>query len=77
VKLYILVRELVPTGMTLLAAAQASLACDLKFHDSPEVATWLAGLFHKVICQVSDEEFEAAPAFEDHGEPSLFPSSLC
>jgi hypothetical protein len=66
VKMYILVRESVPTGFAILGAAHASLACYLKFRDSPEVTTWLAGPFYKVVCRVSDGEFEAAKAFEDN-----------
>lgn len=64
--MYILVREAVPTGFAILAAAHASLACYLRFRDSPEVAEWVAGPFYKVVCRVSDAEFEAAKAFEDH-----------
>jgi len=37
----------------------------LKFRDAPEVTTWLSGPFNKVVCKVTDEEFEAAKAFED------------
>jgi len=65
-KMYILVRESIPTGFAILAAAHASLACYLKFRDSPEVVKWLAGPFYKVICRVSDADFEAAKAFEEH-----------
>lgn len=64
-KMYILVRESVPVGFAILAAAHASLACYLKFRESPEVVAWLSGPFYKVVCRVSDAEFEAAKAFED------------
>ena len=37
----------------------------MKFKDSTEVAEWLSGPFHKVVCKVSDEEFERAKAVED------------
>jgi hypothetical protein len=63
--MYILVRESVPPGFAILAAAHASLAAYLRFRDSPEVKAWLSGPFYKVICKVSDEEFERAKAFED------------
>jgi hypothetical protein len=63
--MYILVRESVPLGFAVLATAHASLAAYLRFRDSPEVAAWLPGPFHKVVCKVSDEEFERAKAFED------------
>jgi peptidyl-tRNA hydrolase len=65
-KMYILVRESVPLGFALLAAAHASLACYLKFRDTTEVTTWLGGPFYKVVCKVTDAEFETAKAFEDH-----------
>ncbi|WNG33544.1 hypothetical protein F0U61_07865 [Archangium violaceum] len=65
-KMYILIRESVPTGFAVLAAAHASLAAYLKFRDAPEVAEWLSGPFYKAVCKVSDEEFERAKAFEDH-----------
>jgi peptidyl-tRNA hydrolase len=64
-KMYILVKESVPTGFAILAAAHASLACYLQFRDSPEVAEWLAGPFYKVVCRVNDTEFETAKSFED------------
>jgi len=64
-KMYILVRESLPIGFAILAAAHASLACYTKFRDSPEVEAWLAGPFYKVVCRVTDAEFEAAKLLED------------
>lgn len=66
IKMYILVRESVPTGFAVLGAAHASLAAYLKFKDTPEVAEWLSGPFYKTICRVTDAEFERAKAIEDH-----------
>ena len=65
-KMYILVRESVPAGFAILAAAHASLACYLQFRDVPEVAAWLAGPFYKVVCRVTDAEYETAKALEDN-----------
>ena len=65
-KMYILIRESVPTGFALVAASHASLAAYLKFKDSPEVEKWLSGPFFKTICKVSDKEFENAKSFEDN-----------
>jgi peptidyl-tRNA hydrolase len=65
-KMYILVRESLPLGRAIVAAAHASLACYLKFRDAPEIAEWLAGPFRKVICKVSDDEFSRAKLFADH-----------
>ncbi|MBA4188554.1 MAG: hypothetical protein C0467_11160 [Planctomycetaceae bacterium] len=65
-RMYILVRESVPTGFAILATAHASLAAYLKFRDSPEVAEWLAGPFYKTVCRVSDEEFARAKETPNH-----------
>ena len=72
-KMYILVRDTIPTGFAILAAAHASLACYLRFRDSAEVASWLAGPFYKVVCRVTDSEFESAKMFDDYVllEPAL------
>jgi hypothetical protein len=64
--MYILIRESVPVGFALVAAAHASLAAYLKFRDTPEVSEWLSGPFQKVICKVSDAEFEQAKSTPDH-----------
>jgi peptidyl-tRNA hydrolase len=63
---YVLIRDSVPAGFAVLAAAHASLACYLKFKDTAEVSQWLSGAFYKVVCKVNDTEFENAKAFEDH-----------
>ena len=64
-KMYILIKDSVPTGFAVLASSHASLACYLKFRDSPEIAEWLSGPFYKTICQVNRKEFEKAKAFPD------------
>jgi hypothetical protein len=64
--MYILVKETVPLGFAVLAAAHASLAAYLRFKDSPEVASWLSGPFYKVVCKVTEAEFEHAKTVEDH-----------
>jgi peptidyl-tRNA hydrolase len=65
-KMYVLIRDSVPTGFAVLAAAHASLACYLRFKEAPEIAEWLSGPFRKAVCKVNDKEFEAAKQFEDH-----------
>jgi peptidyl-tRNA hydrolase len=65
-KMYILVKETVPLGFALLAAAHASLAAYLKFRESPEVAEWLSGPFYKVVCKVNEAEFLAAKQHPNH-----------
>jgi peptidyl-tRNA hydrolase len=65
-KMFILIRDSIPTGFALVAAAHASLACYLKFKDTPQVMQWLSGSFKKVVCRVTDHEFQKAKEFEDH-----------
>lgn len=65
-KMYILIRESVPTGFAMLAAAHASLACYLKFKETQEVSDWLAGPFYKAVCILNDKEFQNAKETEDH-----------
>lgn len=64
--MYILVKESVPIGFALVAAAHASLAAYLRFHDTPEVKEWVSGRFYKAICKVTDKEFEQAKSVPDH-----------
>jgi hypothetical protein len=64
-RMYILVRESVPLGFAVLATAHASLAAYLRFQDSPEVRAWISGPFYKVVCRVSDVEFERTKEVED------------
>ena len=66
VKMYILVKEAIDVGKALVAVAHASLGMYLKFSDDGSVAEWLSGSFKKVVCKVSQEEFERAKQFSDH-----------
>jgi peptidyl-tRNA hydrolase len=65
-KMYILIKDSVPLGYAMVAAAHASLAAYLKFRDCEEVQEWLAGSFRKAVCKVSEEEFEKAKGVPDH-----------
>lgn len=65
-KMYILVKETIPTGFAILGAAHASLAAYLKFRETEEVSTWLSGPFYKAVCKVNDAEFEKAKETPDH-----------
>ncbi len=65
-KMYILIKEDLPSGFAVLAAAHASLAAYLKFQNSPEVDQWLSGPFYKTVCRVNDGEFEKAKEHPDH-----------
>lgn len=66
VKSYILIKDSVPLGYAVVAAAHASLAVYLEFRDAEEVQQWLAGPFRKAVCKVSAEDLEKAKAVPDH-----------
>jgi len=65
-KMYILIKDAVPAGYAVLAAAHASLAAYLEFKDTPEVVEWLSGRFYKAICCVNAKEFEKAKECPDN-----------
>ena len=65
-KMYILLKNSLPEGFALLAAAHASLAAYRKFENDTDMQEWVSGTFYKVICKVNDKEFEKAKTFEDH-----------
>ena len=64
-KMYILIKESAPVGLAIVAAAHASLAAYLAFAETSEVKEWLSGPFRKVVCMVSDAEFDEAAKYED------------
>lgn len=57
-KMYIAIRESVPTGHAVNSAAHGSLMCYLKYQDNKYMQEWLDHSFKKVTCVVSDAEFE-------------------
>jgi hypothetical protein len=65
-KMYILVRESVPLGVAIVNVAHASLACYRHFSYDELMQQWIAGPFYKVICQVSDKDFDACKKIEKH-----------
>ncbi|SDE13800.1 peptidyl-tRNA hydrolase [Pedobacter soli] len=65
-KMYILVKRAVPDKMVPLVAAHASLACFRKFEHTANMQTWINGIFKKVVCVVSEKEFENAKKEADH-----------
>lgn len=65
-KMYILIKDDLPLGFAMVATAHASLACYLEFKDSPEMVNWLEKSFRKVVCMVTNEEFEMAKEFSNH-----------
>ena len=75
-KMYILVRDDIPLGFALVAAAHASLACYLQFQDLSSTKQWLNRSFRKVVCKVSPEEFEKAKEIKQLEKVVLTESSL-
>ena len=65
-KMYILIKDDVPLGFALVAAAHASLAAYLKFAAHDDTTSWLAGPFRKTVCRVGAKEFERAKEVADH-----------
>ena len=65
-KMYILIKDDVPEGFAILAAAHASLATYLKYKEDPDMQTWVSETFYKVVCKVNDKEFQKAKTFEGH-----------
>ena len=64
-KMYILIKEDIPMGFAMVAAAHASLAAYLKFQQREDLKEWLNGSFKKAVCIVNNKEFDKAKEFED------------
>lgn len=78
--MYILIKNNVPDKLAPVITAHASLACYLKFETSENMKNWISGIFKKVICTVSDTEFEAFKKEENHiilTESSLDNREVC
>ena len=65
-KMYILVRENLPPGFDIVGAAHAAMCAYMKFQKHPETQKWANDKWYKVICKVSDKEFENAKKVRDH-----------
>ncbi len=65
-KMYILIKDDIPEGFAILAAAHASLATYLKYKEDTDMQTWISSTFYKVVCKVNDKEFQKAKEFENH-----------
>lgn len=59
-RMYILVKDTITTGFATVSAAHASLCAYLQYSDLPEFCEWLENSFRKVVCRVTEEEFEQA-----------------
>ena len=64
--MYILIKEDVPDNFAVVISAHSSLSCYLKYKDLPEMQEWVSGVFHKVVCKVSESEFNKAKEEINH-----------
>jgi hypothetical protein len=65
-KMYIVIKDWVPSGHAVNCAAHAGLMGWLEFQDREDTKIWLRDSFKKVTCMVSEAEFEALKAIEHH-----------
>jgi len=56
-KMYIVIKDWVPSGHAVNCAAHAGLIGWLEFQHLPDTQTWLRDSFRKVTCAVTEEEF--------------------
>lgn len=66
-KMYILVKESIPTGLGVNAVGHTSLATYLAFKDDDVMQEWVTSKhFRKVTCIVTDAQFEKAKKYPHH-----------
>jgi hypothetical protein len=66
-RIVVLIKETVPAAYAVHAAAQGVLAGYLSFRESPHCQAWAAdNTPPKLICKVTNEEFESAKRLPDH-----------
>ncbi len=57
-KMYIVLKNDIPDKLAPVIAAHASLACYKKFQNDGRMSIWIHGVFKKVVCIVSLQEFD-------------------
>ena len=57
-KMYIVLKNNIPDSLAPVVAAHASLACYRKFQNDYRMSTWIHGIFKKVVCVASPQEFD-------------------
>ncbi|MFT5617968.1 MAG: peptidyl-tRNA hydrolase [Arenicella sp.] len=56
--MYILLKETLPNKFAPVVSAHASLACYKKFEEDENMQIWMSSVFKKVVCKVTEAEFE-------------------
>ena len=64
-KMYICIKRSIPSHKV-LGAAHGVLIAHLKFQDRPDYQDWLKNSFRKVVCEVSDNDFELLKQQSDY-----------
>ena len=64
--MYIFLKDNVPDELAPVISAHASLACYKKFESNKFMQEWIKGVFKKVVCQVTEEEFVKLTKESDH-----------
>ena len=63
--MYICIKASIPSHKV-LGVAHGVLMAHLKFQDLPDYQAWLKESFRKVVCEVSDAEFEILKAEQNY-----------
>lgn len=66
-KMYILVKETIPVGLAMAAVGHACVSCYDQFtsHGNQDMKNWKDWSFRKVVCKVTEKEFEKAKTYEN------------
>ncbi len=79
-KMYIIVKNNIPDKLVPVITAHASLACFRKFEHNERMQTWINSIFKKVVCVVTEAEFNLLKEEPDHvllTESALENSEVC
>jgi hypothetical protein len=75
-KMYILVLDGIDLGHAMLACAHGALACYLDNQADPEMQRYARESFRKVVCRVTQEQFDMAKALMLPGDRVMVESGL-
>ena len=62
-KMYFLVKDSIDNGHAIVAVAHGSIICYKNFLDHPDMIKWNAESFRKVVCRVTEEQFQKAKEY--------------